>query len=67
MDDRQVNPQSDQRRQGVANPLDYVVSQGVRMVGWREHQALIAEGHYRCPDCRRADTMETNPSHIGQR
>jgi hypothetical protein len=41
--------------------VDYVLSQRIRMVGWREHDTLLAEGHYRCPHCRRADTMETYP------
>jgi hypothetical protein len=49
MDDRQVNPQSHQRRQREANPLSYTLLQEFHMVGWRECQALIAEGHYRCP------------------
>jgi hypothetical protein len=67
MDDRQVNPQSHQRRQGEASPLDHVSLQGFHMVGWREHQLLVAEGHYRCRDCCRADTLETNAAHTGRR
>lgn len=67
MDDRHVNPQSYQRRQGEANPDDHILLRGFHMVGWREHQVLIAEGHYRCPDCRRADTMETNAGHTRRR
>ena len=60
MDDRQMNPQSHQRRQREANPLDHILSQGFHVVGRREHQLFVAEGHYRCPDCCRADAMETN-------
>lgn len=67
MDDRQVNPQSYQRPQREANPPDHLLSQGFHMVGCREHQVLIAEGHYRCPDCCRADTMETNAARAPRR
>ncbi len=67
MDDRQENPQSQQRHPREASPLDYVSLQGFHMVGWREHQVLIAEGHYRCPHCCRADTLETNAPHTRQR
>ena len=66
MDDRQVNPQSQQSRQHEASPLKDS-PQGFRMVGWREHQVLIAEGHYRCPRCCRADALETNAAHTRQR
>jgi len=34
-----------------------------QIVGWREHQLLVAEGHYRCPDCCRPDTMKKNATH----
>jgi len=67
MDDRQVNPQSQQSRPREASPLNHVSFQGFHMVGWREHQVLIAEGHYRCPHCCRADTLETNAAHTPQR
>ena len=60
MDDRQVNSQAHQRRCRDVNPLDHGLSQGLHMVGWREDQMLVAGGHYRCPECRRADTMEVN-------
>jgi len=67
MDDRQVNPQLHQRGQREASPPNYMLSQGLRMVGWREHQVLLTEGHYRCPRCCRADTLETNAAHTPQR
>jgi hypothetical protein len=66
MDDRQVNPQSHQRRAPQANPPDHVWLQGFHVVGWREHQLLVAEGHYRCPHCCRADTLETNAADTRQ-
>jgi len=28
--------------------------------GAREYELLVAEGHYRCPHCRRADLDEMN-------
>ena len=58
MEDRQVHLKMQQRSQREADPVNYVLSENLHMVGWREHQMLIAEGHYRCPHCRRADTME---------
>ena len=67
MDDRQVNPQSQQRRLHEASTPDYTLLQGFHMVGWRERQVLIAEGHYRCPRCCRADALETNAAHTRQR
>jgi hypothetical protein len=33
-------------------------ARGFQTVGGREHEMLVAEGHYRCPDCRRADLNE---------
>ena len=60
MNDQQVNPKAHQRRHHEVNPPDHGLSQGLHMVGWRESQILVAGGHYRCPECRRADTMETN-------
>ena len=67
MDDRQVNPQSPQRHPREASPLNYTLLPGFHMVGWREHRVLLAEGHYRCPHCCRADTLETNAAYTRQR
>ncbi len=58
MDESQVNPKAHERRRHEANPLDHGLSQAFQVVGWREHEILVAEGHYRCPDCRRADALE---------
>jgi hypothetical protein len=33
---------------------------GLETAGGREHEMLVAEGHYRCPCCRRADIDEKN-------
>jgi hypothetical protein len=62
MEDRQeqIEVQLSSEQETVGS--DYVLSQRIRMVGWREHDMLLAEGHYRCPHCRRTDTMETYPA-----
>jgi hypothetical protein len=60
MDGRQVNPTTEQRRQREA-PSSSVQLHGFYMVGRREHEDLIAGGHYRCPHCRRADMLENAP------
>ena len=67
MDERQADLSACQRRQREVNPFDNILPQGFHMVGWREHQVLIAEGHYRCPDCCRADTMEMNTARFPRR
>ena len=67
MDDRQVNPQSQQRHPREASPHHYALLPGFHMAGGREHEVLLAEGHYRCRDCCRADTLETNAAHTGRR
>jgi hypothetical protein len=60
MDDRQINPKT-RRRQPEVDLSRPILYQGFYMVGRREHETLIAEGHYRCPHCRRADTLENVP------
>ena len=60
MDDRQVSHQTQQRHSPEGNCPDHILPQGFYVVGWREHQVLVDEGHYRCPACRRVDTMEVN-------
>ncbi len=60
MDDRQVSHQMHQRCPPEAQFPGHILPQRFRVVGWREHQFLVAEGHYRCPVCQRVDTMEVN-------
>lgn len=60
MDDRQVSHQMHQRHPLEGNSPDHILPQGFYAVGWQEHQVLVVEGHYRCPVCRRVDTMEVN-------
>ena len=62
MDDRQVSHPMHPRRTLEGNCPGHIQPQRFSVVGWREHQVLVAEGHYRCPICRRVDTMEVNVS-----
>jgi len=61
MDDRPINPKTQQRRQPPADSSRTVLYQGFYAVGWHSQETLIAEGHYRCPHCRRADALENVP------
>jgi len=67
MDERQVHMEAADRRQRETFPYDLALSEGFRMVGWREHEMLVAEGHYRCPHCRRADVAEMSGMDISRR
>jgi hypothetical protein len=60
MDDRQVSHQVHQRQPPEALFPGRILAQRLYMVGSQQHQALVAEGHYRCAVCRRVDTMEVN-------
>ncbi len=60
MDERQAHLKTRLESRREADPTDRIRPQGLRMVGRREYEALIAEGHYRCPHCRRADINEVN-------
>jgi hypothetical protein len=67
MDERHMHIEMVGRRQRETFSIDQMLSQGYRMVGWREHELLVAEGHYRCPHCRRADTAEMTGTGISRR
>jgi hypothetical protein len=45
---------------GQRGPLEIrsISSRGPQTVGGRAHETLVAEGHYRCAHCRRADLQE---------
>jgi hypothetical protein len=47
---------------GQRGPIEIrsLPARGSRTAGSREHEVLLAEGHYRCPYCRRADLNEKN-------
>jgi hypothetical protein len=60
MDERQV--QVDRRSGGQRGPCEFhpAASRGLEMAGTHEHEMLLAQGHYRCSHCRRADINEMN-------
>ncbi|MBN1509255.1 MAG: hypothetical protein JW955_20590 [Sedimentisphaerales bacterium] len=62
MEDRQKHPSARPGDQHEAIPGSYILSQRIRMVGWREHEVLLAERRYRCPHCRRTDMTEMYPA-----
>ena len=60
MDER---PIQFERRSGSQKGLGeshLATSWGLEMVGTHEHEMLLAQGHFRCPHCRRADIDEMN-------
>ena len=61
MDERQVQLE---RRSGSHRSLSELrpaVFGGLEMAGTHEHEMLLAQGHFRCPHCRRADINEMSP------
>jgi len=56
MDERQMQ-RKDRSSQGVVR-LHPSPSHGMDASGCHEHEALVAEGYYRCRDCRRADLRD---------
>jgi hypothetical protein len=67
MDERQVHIETVGYRRQEGFPTDHVLTEGFRMVGWREHEMLVEGGHYRCPHCRRADMAEMGGTDISRR
>ena len=51
------------RKEG-ARSLGRIVYGGFDAAGSSAHRALLAQGHYRCPHCRRADIDEINHTPI---
>jgi hypothetical protein len=66
MDGRQAYPKALGRSPYETLPSGHVLSHGFRMVGSHEHETLLVQGHYRCPHCRRADTMEISDTVLSQ-
>ena len=60
MDERQVQVERRSRHQRSLAELRPAAPWGLEMGGTHEHETLLAEGHFRCPHCRRADIDETN-------
>jgi hypothetical protein len=67
MEDQQKHSNAGPGNQHEVMPGGYILSQHIRMVGWHEHELVLAEGHYRCPDCRRMDMMEMYPPGVPRR
>ncbi len=60
MDERPIQIE---RRSGSPKSLSeyhLTASWGLEMVRTHEHEMLLAQGHFRCPHCRRADIDEVN-------
>ena len=60
MDDRRAYLEPHGRRMRHSVDICHMLSVGLHMTGDRPYRDLIAEGHYRCPHCRRADITETS-------
>lgn len=67
MDERLMHNTVSARHPQETFPIDHMRPYGFQMVGGREHSTLVAEGHYRCPHCRRVDTEETSGRGISRR
>ncbi len=67
MEDQQKHFTAGSGNQHEVTPSGYILSQRIQMVGWREHELLLTEGHYRCPHCRRTDTTEMYPAGVSRR
>ena len=63
MDERHADPTVHDKRFREPMPQDGGMTRRLHVVGWREHELLVAAGHYRCPDCCRVDTMEVGAAH----
>ncbi len=59
MDERRVQVEWRDSRKGISETRSTVVW-GLETAGGREHELLVAEGHYRCSCCRRPDIDEMN-------
>ena len=67
MDERHVHDQASARRPQEVLAVGQMRPDGFQMVGWREHEILVAKGHYRCPHCRRTDMAEMSGADISRR
>ncbi len=60
MDERHVQLERRSGHQRSLAEFRPALSWRVEAAGSHEHEALLAEGHFRCPHCRRADIDEMN-------
>jgi hypothetical protein len=67
MDERHMHNEVSARDPQETFPMDHMRPYGFQMVGGREHSALVTEGHYRCPHCRRVDAAEMSDTTISRR
>jgi hypothetical protein len=67
MEGHQKHSNAEPGNQHEVTPGSYILSQRIQMVGWHEHEQLLAEGHYRCPHCRRTDMTEMYPPGVPMR
>ena len=60
MDERQLQVERRSGSQRSVGELRPAASWGLELAGTHEHETLLAQGHYRCSHCRRADINEMN-------
>ncbi len=60
MDERQLQVERRSSRQRSLAEFRPAISWGLEMMETHEHETLLAQGHFRCPHCRRADINEMN-------
>ena len=60
MDERLVRLERHRSSPKEFRVLHPAAAHGLDAAGMREHETLLAEGHYRCSHCRRADVNEMN-------
>jgi hypothetical protein len=60
MDERSSQVEMHRDRPKSLGEFRMVSSWGFETAGSREHEMLVAEGHYRCSCCRRPDIDELN-------
>jgi len=64
MSEQQTHLKILEARKEGARSVGRIVYGGFDAAGSRVHRALLAQGHYRCPHCRRADIDEINHTPI---
>ncbi|MCL5280445.1 MAG: hypothetical protein M1376_11120 [Planctomycetes bacterium] len=60
MDERQVQVERHSSHQSGLAEFRPAIIWGLDRAGTHEHDMLLAQGHFRCPHCRRADIDEMN-------
>ena len=60
MDERPIHIERRSGSQRSSSEYPVTASWGLEMVRTHEHEMLLAQGHFRCSHCRRADIDEVN-------